>query len=209
MKFSVLLIAVLSLVFILAPSSAFSDQEPIRLRSIQADFVQEKHLKILVRPLVSTGTFIFQTPQSLRWEYQTTVPSILLMHGGRIKKFIKRDGQLVEDQGMRLDSMQVILAQISNWLDGRFSDNDMFRVSFPDERTVLLTPKEQTFAGLISKIELKLADRQGVLDGVTIFEGPGAYTRMIFSNRVLNKDIPVSLFIDPAEKIGFSFFTKR
>lgn len=209
MKFSVLPIAVLSLFFILAPSSAFSDQEPIRLLSIQADFVQEKHLKILVRPLVSTGTFIFQTPQSLRWEYQTPVPSILLMHGGRVKKFIKRDGQLVEDKGMRPDSMQFVLAQISNWLDGRFSDNDIFRVSFPDERTVLLTPKEQTFAGLISKIELKLADQQGVLDGVTIVEGPGAYTRMTFTNRVLNKDIPVSLFIDPAEKNGFSSFTKR
>ena len=202
MKFFALPIVVLSLFFVLVSSCAYSEQQPIRLHSIQADFVQEKHLEILVRPLVSTGTFTFQAPQSLRWEYQTPVPSILIMHGGRVKKFIERDGTLVEDKGMRLNSMQVVLAQISSWLDGRFSDNDMFRVSFPDERTVLLTPKEQAFAGLISTIELKLADQQGLLDGVTIFEGPGAYTRMTFKNRVLNKKIPVVQFIDPAGKGG-------
>jgi outer membrane lipoprotein-sorting protein len=170
--------------------------EDVTLQSIQADFIQEKHLKILVRPIISTGTFIFQAPQSLRWEYRTPVPSILLMHGGRVKKFIEKDGLLVEDKGMGLDSMQVVLGEISNWLDGRFSDNDMFSVSFPDKSTVLLTPKEQALAGMINKIELKLADRKGLLDEVTIFEGPESYTRMIFKNRDLNKEIPVSVFID-------------
>jgi outer membrane lipoprotein-sorting protein len=173
-----------------------ADLEPVALQSIQADFIQEKHLKILVRPIVSTGTFIFQAPQSLRWEYRTPVPSSLLMHGGRVKKFIEKDGLLVEDKGMGLDSMQVVLGEISNWLDGRFSDNDMFSVSFPDKSTVLLTPKEQALAGMISKIELKLADRKGLLDEVIIFEGPESYTRMIFKNGILNKEIPVSVFTE-------------
>jgi len=196
MKWYVLSIALFLLLFVTVLSGWSSQQEPIRLQSIQADFIQEKHLKILVRPLVSTGTFTFQAPQSLRWEYRTPVPSILLMAGGKVKKFIERDGQLEEDKGMRLDSMQVMLSQISNWLDGRFSDNDMFSVSFLGERTVLLTPREQALAGLISKIELTLADRKGLLDGVTIFEGPDSYTKMTFKNAVLNEEIPVSVFTD-------------
>jgi len=179
-------------VFVL--SSQAAEHEPITLQSIQADFVQEKHLKILIRPLVSTGTFTFQTPQSLRWEYLAPVPSVLLMHGGKIKKFVERDGLLVEDKGLRLDSMQVVLSQISNWLDGRFSDNDMFTVSFIDERIVLLFPRDQGLAGLISKIELKLAAQKGVLDGVTIFEGPDSYTKMTFENRIMNKAVPLSVF---------------
>ncbi len=130
----------------LAPCQS-TELKPIALRSIQADFIQEKHLKILVRPIVSTGTFIFQAPQSLRWEYKTPVPSILLMHDGRVKKFVEKDGRFVEDRGMGLDSMQVVLGEISNWLDGRFSDNKMFSVSFADEQTVLLTPKDQALAG--------------------------------------------------------------
>jgi outer membrane lipoprotein-sorting protein len=171
-------------------------EEPLHLRSVQADFVQEKHLKILVRPLVSTGTFTFQAPQSLRWEYRTPVPSILLMHGGRVKKFVERDGRLMEDQGMPFDSMQVVLGQLSNWLDGRFADNDLFRVSFADDHTVLLVPRQQALAGLIDRIELQLVDRKGLLNGVTIYEGPDSYTRMTFDNTVLNRQIPAAVFTD-------------
>jgi outer membrane lipoprotein-sorting protein len=171
-------------------------EEPLHLKSVQADFVQEKHLKILVRPLVSTGTFTFQAPQSLRWEYRTPVPSILLMHGGRVKKFVERDGRLMEDQGMPFDSMQVVLGQLSNWLDGRFADNDLFRVSFADDHTVLLVPRQQALAGLIDRIELQLADRKGLLNGVTIYEGPDSYTRMTFDNTVLNRQIPAAVFTD-------------
>ena len=171
-------------------------QAQIRLRSVKADFVQEKHLKILARPILSTGTFIFQAPQSLRWEYQKPLHSILLMHGGKVKKFIERDGQMVEEKGMQLDSMQVVLAEISNWLDGRFTDNAMFHVSFPDKQTILLTPKEQGLACLISSIELKLADQAGLLDAVTIFEGPTSSTRLTFRHRIINQEMPASLFTD-------------
>ena len=189
-----LLISVCCVVFLLVSIGQAAEQDAPRLQSIQAGFIQEKHLKILVRPLVSTGTFAFQAPQSLRWEYQTPVPSILLLHGGKVRKFIARDGRLVEDQGMGLDSMQVVLGQISSWLDGRFTDNDMFRVSFADNRTVLLTPKQQALAGMISSIELQLADCKGLLNAVTIYEDPESYTRMTFSNRVLNKELPAAVF---------------
>lgn len=189
-----LFIAVCLFILLLVSSGQAADDDALRLQSIQADFVQEKHLKILIRPLVSTGTLSFQAPQSLRWEYQTPVPSILLLHGGKVQKFIERDGRLVEDKGMGLDSMQVILGQISSWLDGRFTDNDMFSVSFTDDRTILLTPKQQALAGVISNIELQLADRKGLLDAVIIYEGPESYTRMTFSNRVLNEQIPATVF---------------
>ena len=168
--------------------------QAIKIHSVQADFRQEKNLKILARPIISTGTFTFQAPQSLRWEYRSPVHSILLMHDGKIRKFMERDGKLTENTGMQLDSMQVVLAEISNWLDGRFTDNTMFTVAFPDKQTIVLTPKDQGLAALISSIRLKLADQAGLLDEVTIFEGPGSSTILTFSNRTLNREIPVSLF---------------
>ena len=179
-------------------TSAFAQQAsvqlPVPLQSIQANFIQEKHLKILTHPIISTGTFTFQRPQSLRWEYLSPIRSILLMHGGEVKKFIEKDGGLVEDKGLQLGSMQVILPEISNWLDGRFADNKMFRVARPSAKTILLTPRNKELAGIIRSIELTLADQQGNLDGITIFEGPDSYTKMSFSNRTLNRDIPVALF---------------
>lgn len=185
--------------FLLAPAFALDkpQEQVIQIQSIQADFTQEKHLKILARPILSTGTFTFQAPQSLRWEYRTPIPSILLMHGGKMKKFTQREDKLVEDRGMGLDAMQVVLTEISNWLDGRFTDNEMFRVSFPDKGTVQLTPKDQMLADLISNITLELAEQKGLLESVTIFEGPDSYTAMTFSNRSLNQEIPSTLFTTP------------
>ena len=169
-------------------------QPLVPLQSIQANFIQEKHLKILTHPIISTGTFTFQRPQSLRWEYISPIRSILLMHGDKVKKFIEKDGSLVEDKGMQLGSMQVVLPEISKWLDGRFSDNTMFRVARPSEKTILLTPRNKELAGIISSIELTLADQQGNLDGITIFEGPDSYTKMSFSHRILNREIPDTVF---------------
>ena len=197
MKFCLSFITLFLCMCSLTPLAGSVERDAVSLHSIKADFVQEKHLKILAKPLISTGTMTFQAPQSLRWEYKTPIPSILLMNGSKVKKYIERDGQLVEDRGMQFNSMQLVLAEISNWLDGRFTDNKMFTVSFPAERTVLLTPKQQALAGLISKIELKLAaqdEQQGLLDSVTIFEGPDSYTTMTFSNRILNQDFAPSVF---------------
>ncbi len=172
-------------------------QTDFRLQSVQADFSQEKHLKILVRPIFSQGQFFFQAPGSLRWEYKDPIHSILLMHGGKIRKFIDRNGRLVEDRGMRLDAMQVVLGEISGWLEGKFTDNATFRTSFINEQTILLTPKEASLEAYISSIELKLADQRGLLRSVTIFEGPDSFTRLLFSNTVLNQSIPVEIFSLP------------
>lgn len=194
MKLHILFTTVGLVFFVWISSGQSSESGQVQLNSIKADFIQEKHLKILIHPIISTGTLIFQRPQSLRWEYRRPIPSILLMHGGKVRKFVEKDGQVVEDKGMQLGSMQVVLTEISNWLDGRFTDNDMFSVSQSADRKILLTPKNQALAGLISKIELQLAEQQGHLESVTIYEGPGSFTKMTFSNRVLNQEIPVSIF---------------
>lgn len=169
----------------------------MRLQSVQADFIQEKHLKILARPIISKGRFVFQAPQSLRWEYQEPFCSILLMHDGKIRKFIDREGQLEEERGQQLDAMQMVLGEISGWLEGQFKETETFSVSFQNEHTLTLIPKDPSFQDVISGVELKLADRAGVLDSVTIFEGAESFTRLVFSNAVVNQAIPATLLTSP------------
>lgn len=169
----------------------------VRLRSVQADFTQEKHLKILARPLVSQGIFAFQTPQSLRWEYLRPLHSILLLHEGQIRKLIEREGGFEQDNGAGIDAMRVVLQDIGSWLDGRFTDNPLFQVTRAGERTVVLTPKEQGLQAVISRIELQLGPEEGVMEQVTIFEGPESFTQLRFTNTVLNREIPAGTFTQP------------
>ncbi|GBE11967.1 lipoprotein chaperone [bacterium BMS3Bbin14] len=180
-----------------AQGTSVVPESSLRLQSVQADFIQETHLKILVRPIISKGRFIFQAPGSLRWEYREPFRSILLMFDGRVRKFIDRDGKLVEERGMQLDAMQVVMGEISGWLNGRFTDNAAFKTSFEDKRTIRLTPKKESLRPFISSIELKLAGQAGLLHSVTIFAGPGAFTKLVFSHVVLNRPVPDALFAKP------------
>jgi len=170
---------------------------PARLRSVQAEFTQEKHLKILARPLISQGILLFQTPQSLRWEYLRPIHTVLLLHDGQISKLIEREGAFEQDNGVGMDAMQVVLQDIGNWLDGRFSDNPFFTVSRTGERTLVLSPKEQGFTTVIKRIELHLGEEAGVVDRVAIVEGDEARTELIFSQVILNREIPAQRFTDP------------
>jgi len=167
------------------------------ISSVQADFIQEKHMKILSKPLISKGTFCYQAPESLRWVYLSPIQSILLMHKGKTKRFIKTDENYVEDSGANLQAMQIVLQEITQWLNGRFDSNPEFEASLEsghDGPKIVLMPRKKAFASIIQKIELILADQPGVIDTVMIYENQDSYTKLVFQNSLLNKIIDESRF---------------
>ncbi len=176
--------------------AAVASSSRVTVRSVQAEFRQEKYLKILRSPICSSGRFLFQAPDSLRWEYTKPFRSVLLMYRGRIRKFVEHGGRLIEENGMPVDAMQMVLADIGNWLAGRFTDNDVFTVSRLGN-TVRLVPKQEGMRAVISAIILELGSRPGLLDSVTIQEGGGGITRLVFSHARLNTPIDERLFRTP------------
>ena len=169
-------------------------QKSETIETVQAKFIQEKHLKILSKPLISKGTFYFKAPHSLRWEYEHPVQSVLLMHNGQISRFVKTGENFSHDSGVKLQAMQVVMDQITLWLSGRFQDNPNFNAILEEGPKIVLTPKENTFSAIIARIELSLSDQPGIIDTVTIFEDENSLTRLIFKDAALNKPLEDSLF---------------
>ncbi len=165
-----------------------------KLTSIQAEFTQEKHMAILARPLISKGRFYFQAPSSLRWEYTHPVRSILMADEGRTKHFIQQNNRLKENSGAHLQSMQIVLQEIGNWLNGRFEGNPVFNAALEPDRKIVLLPKEKAMAAFIEKIELQLSEQTGVIQAVVIYEGRDSYTKLLFENVVPNQKIDAALF---------------
>lgn len=168
-----------------------------KVETISADFIQEKHLKILSGSLVSRGQFYYQVPGSLRWEYESPIQSILLMHKGRIRRYIKRDNSLTEDAGARLQAMQVVLREIISWLNGRFDDNPDFDSVLKTGRKIVLTPTKQSLSNFINRIELMLSNRPGIIESVMIYESGDSFTRIEFKNVKINNEIEESVFLEP------------
>jgi outer membrane lipoprotein-sorting protein len=165
-----------------------------QVETIRAGFIQEKHLRILTKPLVSKGIFCYQAPRSLRWEYKSPVRSILLMHQGKIRRYIEGSSGLTEDSGVGLQAMQSVLQEITKWLKGDFGSNPMFSASLKGERKIVLTPREKAFASIIKRIELILSDQPGVIESVTIYEGKDSFTKIEFQNVRVNELLNDSLF---------------
>ena len=166
------------------------------VQAVTADFVQEKHLPILAKPLVSTGKLAYRRPDSLRWEYVDPLKSILIIHDGDIRRYVQTDQGMVVDDSVRLQAMQVVMPEISAWLAGRFQDNSLFAAHLQSDRRILLVPRDTGMARFIERIELRLSDRPGVIEQVTLFEGADAYTRMVFKHTRVNPSLSDRLFQD-------------
>jgi hypothetical protein len=164
------------------------------VKSIKAEFVQEKHMKILKKPLIARGVFFYQLPDSLRWEYATPFKSVLLMHAGQIRRFIQGQDGLIEDSGASLEMMRFVLQEIPLWLSGRFDTNPNFKAALKDGNRIELLPDSAAMTGIIDRIELLLADTPGIIDTVTIYESKDTFTRFLFRNTAMNEMLTDALF---------------
>ena len=166
------------------------------VRSVRADFTQEKQMKILARPLVSRGRFIYRSAGSLRWEYLSPVRSVLLMHDGRVRRFVKGRHGFTEDAGARLEAMRIVVEQIARWLHGDFDSNPDFSAKLlPGKPSrIIFTPREEGLSSIIRRIELRLSTRPGIIDTVTIEEGRDSRTVLRFSGARLNEAIADRVF---------------
>ncbi len=175
-------------------------QESAGIISVSSSFTQSKHMRILAKPLVSQGKFYFRAPDSVRWEYDTPVKSILLMHDGMVKRYTRVDQDLVEDTGAALQSMNVMLEEIVLWSSGRFNESRGFAAELRTgaQPAILLTPRDAGLAKIISGIDIELApETAGVISTITIREGEGSTTILRFSDVLVNSALDSSLFVTP------------
>lgn len=164
------------------------------IKSVQAEFVQEKHMKILARPLVSSGLFYFQAPACLRWEYRDPLRNILLMTSEGTERYVGTDSGFVKDAGVNLQAMQVVLDCITQWLEGRFDDNPLFIASLEPGPKITLTPRDKSLARMIQRIELLFTNQPGIIESVIIHESHDSFTTLVFKNVVLNPSLDGSIF---------------
>ena len=195
--------ALLCLILLLPLVLAWADSwEGLRdashtITSIEARFVQKKTLPILAKPFVSGGRFTFQKPGSLRWEYERPVRSVLLMHAGSVKRYLREGDAWREETGAALTAMQTVLEEILNWQQGRFDANPRFQASLEagPETRVILVPKEPSLKKMIRQIELTLSREQaGVMKSVRVVEDERSFTVLEFDQVKLNRPLPASLF---------------
>jgi len=176
-----------------------SIQEGFRkMKTVRADFLQRRHLQILKGPLLSEGRFFFDASGSLRWEYVKPVPSMMLQKGDTLQLYQFSGGRWQPETVPAVEARRMVLAEIRQWFQGRFAESRVFRHDYtpgPPGR-VVLTPREG-LDKFISRIEIALSPKPGVIDRVEIEEPGNSRTSIEFRNVEINPRLPAGIFEKP------------
>jgi outer membrane lipoprotein carrier protein len=183
--------------------AAESDFEKLRkesasIKTLQADFVQKKSMKILSKPFVSKGRFYYAVPDSFRWEYSKPLRSIVIAHKNTTKRFIYSGGKMTEDKMGGAQAMKIVLGEIAGWMTGRFDQNPAFTATIKKGAStmIILTPAGKSMAGMIERIEITLSKKAATVQAVKITESANNFTQINFDNVEINKAINPSVFQD-------------
>jgi outer membrane lipoprotein-sorting protein len=199
-KACLFLILFLAAAPLLARADSFEQlrKDSARIKTISADFVQKKSMKILSKPLVSEGKFYFTAPDFIRWEYVKPLRSVVISAKGVTKRFIASGGKMVEEKTGGAQAMKIVLDEVAGWMSGKFDTNPAFKASLQEGAVTVITliPVEKSMAGMIEKIEIIVSRKDASMKSVRIVESASAETRIDFSRVVINSDIAPSVFQD-------------
>ena len=166
------------------------------MTSMQCDFVQTKHMKLLNDNMVSYGKMYYQQSSKLRWEY--TSPYTYT--------FILNDSKVLLKKGNRNDVIDVnqnkmfkeIARMMMNSVVGKcLTDKKDFKISVaetPDQYVATLLPQKKDMKQMFSKIILYVNKRQLTIAKVEMQEKKGDNTVIELKNIQLNKNINASTF---------------
>ena len=170
---------------------AFSDNT----KTIQSDFVQEKHLSILDELISSKGSFTFKKENSVRWEYLEPIQYAIVIHEG---KFTIKDGERVNSYDVNSNLMfKEINNIIVSIISGNLPSDEEFDISFFENSEMYQTkliPRRKEIGKMLKAIQIYQTKKDLAVVKVRLTESNDDYTLLKFKNTRLNIVIPEETF---------------
>jgi outer membrane lipoprotein-sorting protein len=166
-------------------------------KTLQAKFVQEKHLSLFRDVLVSRGLLAFAVPSRLRWEITEPFHSLLLMNGSELAKYDFSGGKPRRLKLPAADALYEVMAQIAGLHQGKFGEeakNYELQLYRGESVRLVLVPKNKKMKQFIQGIEIKFSKTLDSVSSVVIREGGDDFTLITFGEVSLNPALPDSLF---------------
>lgn len=166
-----------------------------KIQTLTADFTQYKVMSFLDKPIVSKGKLYLQNPKAMRWNYTQPIDYNVIFNNGKI--YINDEGKKssVDLQGnKKFEKLnQLIVGSVS----GNLFDTNDFIITFAKtdkSRIAKLQTKLKDVKKYIKEIQLTFYSGQSTVTEVKLIEPSDDYTKILFTNKSLNKTINASVF---------------
>ncbi|MCX7551455.1 LolA family protein [Xanthomarina sp. F2636L] len=169
-------------------------QQALTTKTISSNFTQYKHLDFLSNDIVSKGKLAFKTPDLVKWEY--TEPFIYAVIFKNETLFINDEGKKNQVNMGSNKLFKELNGLIINSIKGDMFDDEAFEISYfkKDKYSrVHFIPKDKKSSKFISAFHITFNEKGDVLE-VKMIEPSGDFTKIVFTNKELNKPLADAIF---------------
>jgi outer membrane lipoprotein carrier protein len=163
-------------------------------KTISSDFVQYKHLDFLDNDIETSGKLAFKSPNLVKWEYVTPFKYSVLFKDEKL--YINDEGNKSDiDIGSNKIFKQLNRLIVSSVKGDMFDDNEFIIEYFNKDYNsiVYFSPKDHKFAKYIKTFHITFNEKGDVIE-VKMIEPSEDYTKIVFTNKVLNQNIDETVF---------------
>ena len=197
---------IIALSFLLPPSSSLltrshAQQKEIlqaaaAVKTMQADFTQTKHLRLLSDKLVSRGRMYYQQSDRLRWEYTEPYACTFLLNGQKVLLRNARRQDVIDTRQNRLfgEIARIMMQSVTGQGLTASKDFSATVATTPQEYVATLVPQRKDLRQMFQQIILHFSRSEKMVTQVELIEKRGDRTIIELKNIRLNATIPPALF---------------
>ncbi|MBK7271312.1 MAG: outer membrane lipoprotein carrier protein LolA [Flavobacteriales bacterium] len=167
------------------------------MRTVQADFTQEKHLKVLKEPVIEPGSFAFERPDRFRWSTNGAAPMVILTNGEKVRVKEGTKEKILNPGEQRMYA--AINGMVLDILSGKMLESPDMKPTYElveDAVHVRLTPTQSPMAKRVKSFTLTFDRTTHLLRTMETAEHDGDRTLVRYAKVVADKALPSGTFTD-------------
>lgn len=167
-----------------------------KLHTMQCDFVQTKHLRMLNDKMVSRGRMYYVQPNKLRWEYTTPYTYTFVLNNSQVMMSRGKKNQVIDVNQSKV--FKEITRIMMNSVVGKcLTDGNDFKTSIAGTQTewiATLVPLKKNMKQMFQTIKIHFNKQRSMVSVVELHEKNGDRTVIELKNVRTNQNINGNLF---------------
>ena len=178
------------LMFLCSSAQAFDLQQLstqlARPQVIHGDFIQEKHLRALPKPLISTGTFVLAKDHGLLWQLKTPLQQDYRITAQGIARRNASEWQMLPGKSAGAEQNRLFLAVLQGDSSGLQRDFELQLQGEASHWQLTLTPRSVLLKQIFTRINI---DGGELVQRIELQETQGDSTLLKMQNSVSNQPL--------------------
>ena len=179
-----------------AQVKAMISQTASKMKSMQCDFVQTKHMKMLNDKMVSKGRMYYQQSDKLRWEYTAPYTYTFIINGTKVMMKNNRRNDVI-DVNQNKVFREIARIMMNSVVGNSLNDSKDFKTAITaskDQWIATLTPLRKDLKAMFQKITLYFDRQKQMVQKVELTEKKGDLTVIELINCRTNVPINPNTF---------------